>query len=61
MDDEEFINDLEEEIESISKPFSLTNEKQKVNLVDALKISCRKYTKKKTGKKPFTNINIIKI
>ncbi len=61
MDDEEFINDLEEEIESISKTFSLTNEKQKVNLVDALKISCRKYTKKKTGKKPFTNINIVKI
>ena len=61
MDDEEFINDLEEEIVSISKTFSLTNEKQKINLVDALKISCRKYTKKKTGKKPFTNINIVKI
>ena len=61
IDDEEFINDLEEEIESISKTFSLTNEKQKVNLVDALKISCRKYTKKKTGKKPFTSINIVKI
>jgi len=61
IDNEEFVNDLEEEIESVSKTFSLSNEKQKANLVDALKISCRKYTKKKTGKKPFTNINIVKI
>ena len=36
-------------------------DKQKENLIEALKIGCRKYTKVKTGKKPFTNINIIKI
>ena len=50
-----------EEIESISNAFSLNNEKHRRNLIDALKIGCRKYTKEKTGKKPFTNINIIKI
>ncbi len=60
-DDEEFIHGIEEEIESISNTFSFNNEKQKVNLIDALKIGCRKYTKEKTGKKPFTNINIVKI
>ncbi len=61
IDEEEFRVDLEEEIESILKTFSLSNEKQRSNLIDALKINCRKYTKKKTGKKPFTNINIVKI
>jgi len=58
---DEFIQGLEEEIENISNTFSLNNNKQKANLVDALKIGCRKYAKEKTGKKPFTNINIIKI
>ena len=61
VDDNEFIQGLEEEIESISNTFSLKNDKQKTNLIDALKIGCRKYTKEKTGKKPFTNINIVKI
>ena len=61
IDTEEFAYGLEEEIESISNTFSLNNDKQKGNLVDALKIGCRKYTKEKTGKKPFTNINIVKI
>ena len=61
FNDDEFIHGLEEEIEIISNTFSLNNEKQKGNLVDALKIGCRKYAKEKTGKKPFTNINIVKI
>ena len=61
IDTEEFAYGLEEEIKSISNTFSLNNNKQKGNLVDALKIGCRKYTKEKTGKKPFTNINIVKI
>ena len=61
VNDDEFIQGLEEEIENISNTFSLKNDKQKTNLIDALKIGCRKYTKEKTGKKPFTNINIIKI
>ena len=59
--EEEFIYGLEEEIEKTSKKFSLNNKKQEQNLIDALKISCRKYSKEKTGKKPFTNINIVQI
>ena len=31
------------------------------NLIDALKISSRKFVKEKTGKRPFTNINLVKI
>ena len=61
MDNEEFLYGLEEAIETISKTFPLNNEKQKGNLIDALKIGCKKYAKEKTGKKPFTNINIVKI
>ena len=61
LDEEEFIYGLEEYIESTAKTFSLNNKKQEHNLIDALKIACRKYSKEKTGKKPFTNINIVKI
>ena len=60
-ENEDFIYGLEEEIESITKTFSLNNRKQEVNLIDALKTACRKYSKKKTGKKPFTNINLVRI
>jgi len=61
IDDDDFSQGLEEEIENISSTFSLNSNKQKENLIDALKIGCRKYTKVKTGKKPFTHINIVKI
>ena len=61
IEEEEFIYGLEEEIESTTKKFSLNSKKQEYNLIDALKIACKKYTKEKTGKKPFTNINIVKI
>ena len=61
LEEEEFIYGLEEEIESTAKTFSLNSKKQEHNLIDALKITCRKYSKEKTGKKPFTNINIVKI
>ena len=60
-ENEDFIYGLEEEIESITKTFSLNNRKQEVNLIDALKTACRKYSKEKTGKKPFTNINLVRI
>ena len=60
-EEEEFIYGLEEEIESTTKKFSLNSKKQEHNLIDALKIACKKYAKEKTGKKPFTNINIVKI
>ena len=58
---EEFIYDLEYEIEKVTSTFKLGNKKQEYNLIDALKIACRKFTKEKTGKKPFTNINLVKI
>ena len=44
-----------------TKTFKLGNKNQEHNLIDALKIACRKFTKEKTGKKPFTNINLVKI
>ena len=58
---QEFFYDLEEEIENISKTFSLNNKKQESNLIEALRISCRKVVKEKTGKKPYTNINLVRI
>ena len=41
--------------------FSLNNKKQETNLIDALKSTCRKFTKQKTGKRPLTNINLVRI
>ncbi len=58
---EEFINGLEDEIDNITKTFSLNSKKQESNLIDTLKIACRKFSKEKTGKKPFTNINLVRI
>ena len=58
---DEFINGLEDEIESTAKTYSLNSKKQEINLIDTLKIVCRKYSKEKTGKKPFTNINLVRI
>ena len=61
IEEEDFIYGLGNEIRDTSKSFSLSSKKQHQNLIDALKITCRKYSKEKTGKKPFTNINIIQI
>ena len=58
---DEFINGLEDEIESTTKTYSLNSKKQETNLIDTLKTVCRKYSKEKTGKKPFTNINLVRI
>ena len=58
---EEFVYGIEDVIEKIVKAFKLGDKGQEPNLIDALKIACRKITKEKTGKKPFTNINIVKI
>ena len=60
-ENDEFIYGLEEEIERTVKTFSLNNVKQQDNLIDALKITCRKFSKEKTGKKPLTNINLVRI
>ena len=58
---DEFIYGLEEEIEKTTRTFKLGNKGQEHNLIDSLKIASRKFTKEKTGKKPFTNINLVKI
>ena len=58
---EEFLYGLEDEIEKTTRSFSLNNKKQETNLIDALKTTCRKFTKEKTGKRPLTNINLVRI
>ena len=58
---EKFKYGLEEELLKIIKTYSLKNTKQEENLIDGLKKTCRKYSKDKTGKKPITNINIMRI
>jgi hypothetical protein len=60
-DVEEFVYGLEDEIENVTRTFKLGSRKQEHNLIDALKIVCRKYSKEKTGKRPFTNINLARI
>tara|TARA_Y100000590_G_scaffold276312_1_gene310220 strand:+ start:3236 stop:4900 length:1665 start_codon:yes stop_codon:yes gene_type:complete len=56
-----FIFALEDKINSICKTFSLKNYKQEQNLIDALKTNCRKTIKEKTGKRPYTNVNLVRI
>jgi ribonuclease J len=58
---DEFVYGLEETIGKTTKTFSIGSKKQEFNLIDALKITCRKYAKEMTGKKPFININLVKI
>ena len=58
---DEFLYGLEDEIEKTTRSFKLGNKQQEYNLIDSLKIACRKFTKEKTGKKPFANINLVKI
>ena len=60
-EEDEFIYGLEEEIEKTSKSFKLGSKQQEHNLIDALKTACRKFTKEKTGKRPFTNINLVRV
>jgi len=57
----DFIFDLEDKIHSICKTFSLSNSNQEHNLIEALKTNCRKTVKEKTGKRPYTNVNLVRI
>ena len=61
FEQEEFFIGIEDEIKKLLKTFSLKNNKQNENLIEGLKKTCRKYAKEKTGKKPITNINVIRI
>ena len=58
---DEFDYGLEYEIEKTTRSFKVGSKQQEHNLIDALKICCRKFSKEKTGKKPFTNINLVRI
>ena len=58
---DEFLYGLEDEIEKTTRSFKLGSRQQESNLIDALKIACRKFTKEKTGKRPYTNINLVRI
>ncbi len=56
-----FIFELEDKIKEICKTFSLKNHKQDDNLIEALRTNCRKTVKEKTGKRPYTNVNLVRI
>ena len=60
-EDNTFIFDMEDEIMNICRTFSMDNKKQQQNLIETLKQNCRRIVREKTGKKPFTNINIARI
>ena len=58
---ETFKFDLEDEITKTCKSFAVNNFKQEKNLIETIKQNCRRIVREKTGKKPFTNINIARI
>ena len=58
---EHFIFDMEDEIFKICRTFSMDNKNQQKNLIETIKQNCRRIVREKTGKKPFTNINIARI
>ena len=59
--DEKIIFKVEDEIFNTCKMFSMKNKNQEKNLIELLKQNCRRIIKDKTGKKPFTNINIARL
>jgi ribonuclease J len=61
QNNEPFIFDMEDEIFNICRTFSLENKNQQKNLIETIKQNCRRIVREKTGKKPFTNINIARI
>jgi len=56
-----FVFDLEDKIQDICKTFSLKNSNQEQVLIETLKTNCRKTIKEKTGKRPYTNVNLVRI
>ena len=58
---EPLVFDMEDEILNICKTFSIDNKRQQKNLIETIKQNCRRIVREKTGKKPFTNINIARI
>ena len=58
---ETFVFDMEDEIINTCRSFSLQSKNQEKNLIETLKQNCKRIVRDKTGKKPFTNINIARI
>lgn len=56
-----FIFDMEDEILNICRTFSIQNKNQQKNLIETIKQNCRRIVREKTGKKPYTNINIARV
>jgi ribonuclease J len=61
QNNESFVFDMEDEIFNICRTFSLESKNQQKNLIETIKQNCRRIVREKTGKKPFTNINIARI
>ncbi len=59
--DENIIFQMEDEIFNTCRTFSMKNRNQEKTLIETVKQNCRKIIKDKTGKKPFTNINIARL
>ena len=59
--DEKIIFQMEDEIFNTCRTFSMKNKNQEKNMIEMVKQNCRRIIKNKTGKKPFTNINIARI
>ena len=56
-----FVFDLVDKIKNVCKTYSLKSSKQEQNLIEAVKTNCRKAVKEKTGKRPYTNVNLVRI
>jgi len=61
VENNNFVFELQDKIIDTCKSFSLKNSKQEQNLIEALRINCRKTVKEKTGKRPYTNVNLVRI
>ena len=61
QNNEPFIFDMEDEIFNICRTFSIESKNQQKNLIETIKQNCRRIVREKTGKKPFTNINIARV
>ena len=61
VNNEKIIFEVEDEIFNTCRTFSAKNKNQEKNLIEQLKQNCRKVVKDRTGKKPFTNINIARL
>ncbi len=61
IESDDFKYGLEEAIGIATRTFSLKNKKHETNIIDSIKVVCKKYSKEKTGKKPITNVNLVRI